>query len=87
MKKLFADLLIIAFLTGMFCPCAPAALPPVPGNSSQPAFEGILKQSEIKIDSIDPLSDPSFTGRFFPGGRGSNQLIIYTKNSGRNSET
>ena len=87
MKKLFADLLIIAFLTGMFCPCAPAALPPVPGNSSQPAFEGILKQSEIKIDSIDPLSDPSFTGRFFPGGRGSNQLIIYTKDSGLRTGT
>lgn len=84
MKKLLADLLILVFIVGILTPYAMAV--PVP-TSNQPPFEGILKQSEIKIDSIDPLTDASFTGRFFPGGRGANQLIIYTKNSGLRTGT
>lgn len=84
MKKFLADLLIFIFMVGILTPYAMAV--PVP-TSNQPPFEGILKQSEIKIDSIDPLTDASFTGRFFPGGRGANQLIIYTKNSGLRTGT
>lgn len=85
MKKFLADLLICIFLVGMPVMSAPAGVPVPEGN--QPPFEGILKQSEIKINAIDPLTDPSFTGRFFPGGRGANQLIIYTKNSGLRTGT
>ena len=45
--------------------------PPVP-------FEGILSQSSFKISAIDPKAGVNFTGSFYPGGRGANQLVVYT---------
>ena len=45
--------------------------------------EVIFKQNSRKIDVIDPSSSASH----FPGGRGANQLIIYTKNFGSHTGT
>lgn len=45
--------------------------------------EIIFKQNTRKFDSIDP----NYTASQFPGGRGANQLIIYTKNFGSHTGT
>lgn len=45
--------------------------------------EIIFKQNSRKFNSIDP----SYTASQFPGGRGANQLIIYTKNFGTHTGT
>ncbi len=45
--------------------------------------EVIFKQSSHKINIIDPTN----AGSYFPGGRGANQLIIYTPNYGRHTGT
>ena len=55
-------------------------LPPVP-------YDGILSQSTFKISAIDPISGVNFTGSFYPGGRGANQLVIYTHRVGARTGT
>ncbi len=57
-----------------------ANLVPVP-------YEGILSQSSFKINAIDPSGGGNFTGNFYPGGRGANQLVIYTRNFGGRTGT
>lgn len=54
--------------------------PPVP-------FEGILSQSSFKISAIDPTAGVNFTGSFYPGGRGANQLVVYTQKNGLRTGT
>lgn len=54
--------------------------PPVP-------FEGILSQSSFKISAIDPKAGVNFTGSFYPGGRGANQLVVYTPKNGERTGT
>ena len=50
-------------------------------------YEGILTQSSFKISGINPTLDSNFTGNFYPGGRGSNQLVIYTPKNGERTGT
>jgi len=45
--------------------------------------EVVFKTSTKKVDSIDP----SFTASYFPGGRGTNKLVIYTPNFGLHTGT
>ena len=45
-------------------------------------YEGILSQSSIKINSINPTAGVNYTGSFYPGGRGANQLVVYTTQNG-----
>lgn len=45
--------------------------------------EIIFHQNSRQVDSIDP----SLSATFFPGGRGANKLVVYTKNFGTNTET
>lgn len=52
-----------------------------------PIPEGILSQSSYKISSIDPTAGVNFTGSFYPGGRGANQLVIYTQKNGLRTGT
>lgn len=51
-------------------------------TSTLPVPEGVLTQSEFKINAINPTAGVNFTGSFYPGGRGSNQLVIYNDQSG-----
>lgn len=52
-----------------------------------PIPEGILSQSSYKITSIDPKAGVNFTGSFYPGGRGANQLVVYTQKNGLRTGT
>ncbi len=93
MKKIIANLLIITFIfTGLStfaAPDTPVSTPAAPSTALEitplttaPPAEGILKESCIKIDCINPTATNNFKGSFYPGGRGNNQLIVYTsKNS------
>ena len=54
--------------------------PPVP-------FEGILSQETYKISSINPVAGVSVSGNFYPGGRGANQLVVYTPQNGARTGT
>lgn len=82
MKKIITTLLIPLFIIAGLTAVALAAAP-IPGdNQKQPPVEGILKQSSIKIDAVDPTAALNFKGSFFPGGRGNNQLIVYTPKNG-----
>ena len=49
--------------------------------------ETIFSSSFYKIDKIDPTSKTNSEGFNMPGARGTNQLIIYTHNSGESTET
>lgn len=60
--------------------CEDCTQPPIP-------FEGILSQSSYKINAIDPTAGSNFTGSFYPGGRGANQLVIYTQKNGLRTGT
>ena len=52
-----------------------------------PIPEGILSQSSYKITSIDPKAGVNFTCSFYPGGRGANQLVVYTQKNGLRTGT
>lgn len=56
-------------------------------TSTLPVPEGVLTQSEFKINAINPIAGVNFTGSFYPGGRGSNQLVIYNDQSGLRTGT
>lgn len=60
-------------------PERPASVVPIP--------EGILSQSSYRISAIDPSSGVTLTGSFYPGGRGANQLVIYTQKNGLRTGT
>lgn len=60
---------------------------PVEHPQNQPPVEGILKQSSYKINATDPTAGSNFKGSYYPGGRGNNQLIIYTPNNGTRTGT
>ena len=73
-------------------PATPEQPPPAPVPepiklTSAPPAEGILKHSSIKIDCIDPTMVTNLKGSFYPGGRGGNQLIIYTPKNGLRTGT
>ncbi len=56
-------------------------------NTVPVPYDGILSQSSYKINSIDPTAGANFTGSFYPGGRGANQLVIYTQKNGKRTGT
>ncbi len=49
--------------------------------------EVIYKESSKKIDKINPTIANNASGAFYPGQRGSNQLIIYTREYGDRTAT
>lgn len=55
------------------------AFEPLTLNSSETVF----KQASIKIDTINP----TMTSSFYPGGRGTNKLVIYTPSYGIHTGT
>ena len=52
-----------------------------------PIPEGILSQSSFTISTIDPSSGVTSSGSFYPGGRGANQLVVYTPKYGTRTGT
>ncbi len=91
-------LTLSALLISLLCPVSFAQEEIIPltelqseTNSQLPAFtplninqsEVIFKQSSYRINSIDP----NFSANLFPGGRGANQLVIYTPNYGLHTGT
>ena len=87
MKKLFIGLFLSLFLLGNFSDTAFAHYPAL---QNQPAFnskEMIYRQSSHKIDTINPTVTSNVSGAFYPGQRGANQLIIYTKEYGERTGT
>ena len=56
-------------------------------SSPVPIPEGILSQSSYRISAIDPISGVAKNGGFYPGGRGTNQLVIYTHRIGPRTGT
>ena len=48
-----------------------------------PSNEVIFKQSCFKVSSIDPI----LSGTYFPGGRGTNKLVVYTPKFGYHTGT
>ena len=97
MKKIIANLLILMFIIAGNSGASVFAA--ITGNNNtnqngsnnklanQPPVEGILKQASIKIDDIDPNAGLNLKGSFYPGGRGNNQLIIYTPKNGLRTGT
>ncbi len=59
----------------------PIAQPLIPQNATKPPSEYIYKDDSTTISNIDPTSANS-TNSYYPGLRGSNQLIIYTPSYG-----
>lgn len=87
MKKLFIGLFLSLFSLGNFSDTAFAHYPAL---QNQPAFnskEMIYRQSSHKIDTINPTVTSNVSGAFYPGQRGANQLIIYTKEYGERTGT
>ena len=89
MKKIIANLLIVMFILCSASAHRAWSKAPVPVEhpQNQPPVEGILKQASIKINATDPTAGTNFKGSFYPGGRGNNQLIIYTPNNGLRTGT
>lgn len=56
-------------------------------STAVPIPEGILSQSSFRISAIDPISGVAKNGGFYPGGRGANQLVIYTHRVGPRTGT
>lgn len=89
MKKIIANLLIVMIILCAVNAGAAWSKAPIPVEhpQNQPPVEGILKQASIKINATDPTAGTNFKGSFYPGGRGNNQLIIYTPNNGLRTGT
>lgn len=49
--------------------------------------EVTFSNSAISIDAIDPTPQNNASGSIFPGGRGANQLIVYTSSFGDRTNT
>ena len=57
------------------------------GLPAIPIPDGILSQASYQISAINPMMGVSQTGIFYPGGRGANQLVIYTYKNGLRTGT
>lgn len=60
--------------------------PLIPQDASHLPTEYIYKEAAKAIDNIDPTPETATT-TYYPGLRGTNQLIIYTPNYGQNTGT
>lgn len=58
-----------------------------PATDNPIPVEGILSQASYKISAIDPISGTNSAGGFYPGGRGANQLVVYTDKNGTRTGT
>ena len=81
MKNLFKNLLIL-LLSFICCTLSGAAF--ANDEINEPI---IFKQSSYHISAIDPSIATNAQGSFFPGLRGSNQLIVYTPCFGLRTNT
>lgn len=52
-----------------------------------PIPEGILSQTSFKISNINPIAGVNISGNFYPGGRGTNQLVVYDAKYGLRTGT
>lgn len=69
------------------CPVATnQAAPLIPDLASRPPAEYIYKESSTQINSIDPNTATSLNS-YYPGLRGTNQLVIYTPSYGLRTGT
>ena len=75
-------LLAIIFLIGSKCLAADIYEPTKIARN-----EVIFSESSIQISSINPTPTNNSTGSLFPGGRGANQLVIYTSDFGDRTNT
>ena len=57
------------------------------GLPAIPIPDGILSQSTYQISAINPAIGVSQSGNFYPGGRGANQLVVYTQKNGERTGT
>lgn len=64
----------------------PAVQPLIPEAATHPPSEYVYKEAAAKINNIDPTVATASTS-YYPGLRGSNQLIIYTPNYGTKTGT
>lgn len=70
------------FLTGMMCYAADLYVP-----TEFDKNEVVFEESQRVISVIDPTVSSNAAGSSFPGGRGANQLVIYTPEFGDRTDT
>lgn len=82
LKRIFTIIMALFFVSARAVyaqDCAENAFEPLSLNSSEIVFKQVSRQ----INVIDPTLNASY----FPGGRGTNQLVIYTPNYGIHTGT
>lgn len=72
--------------TSIGTPCSCSNTPLIPQDATHPPAEYIYKETSAKIDNIDPTAETATT-TYYPGLRGTNQLIIYTPSYGSRTGT
>lgn len=72
--------------TNIGSPCSCSTTPLIPQDATHPPTEYIYKETSTKIDHLDPTAETA-SSSYFPGLRGTNQLIIYTPNYGSRTGT
>ncbi len=80
----------VSNITNTACPATDPLVPPmpkykIPKSAQEIPIEFIYKEAAYGISTIDPTSN--VMNRYYPGLRGSNQLIIYTPDFGLRTGT
>lgn len=65
----------------------PKSNPIIPVSATQIPTGFIYKEAAYKINIIDPTADSATTNSFYPGLRGTNQLVVYTPQYGLRTGT
>lgn len=81
-KRIFTIIMALLFVSAPAVnaeDCAENAFEPLLLNSSEIVFKQVSRQINV--------IDPTLTASYFPGGRGTNQLVIYTPNYGIHTGT
>ena len=89
MRRLVTGFLLAVFLLANFAQSAFAEFA-YDVLAFQPAFNDtdvVYKEASRKINKIDPTITNNAVAAYYPGQRGTNQLIIYTKNYGDRTGT
>lgn len=82
LKRIFTIIMALFFVSAQPVnaeDCAENAFEPLLLNSSEIVFKQVSRQINV--------IDPTLTASYFPGGRGTNQLVIYTPNYGIHTGT
>ena len=87
MKKIFLNLLLISFFMSNLNLTAEAYPEILEFQKQIQTKEIIYKEASKKIDYINPSTANNASGAYYPGQRGTNQLIIYTKEYGTRTGT